>query len=148
VILQKDVEKLGKKFEIVEVKNGFARNFLFPKKLAIPATDGNLRGLKKITEKFSQQIEKKRKMGMTIAERINGLNITTSIKTGIDGKSFGSITSADISDLLKIQGIEIDKRNILLEEPIKHPGIYEINVHLGENINAVFKLIVLEEGKS
>ncbi len=146
VILQKDVDRLGKRFDVVEVKDGFARNFLFPRKLAIPATDGNLRGLKKCIERFSQHIERLKREGLTLAEKLNSLNIKTTLKVGIDGKSFGSITAADIAELLKSEGVEVDKRQIILNEPIKHPGIYDIDVHLVDKIKATFKLIVLEEG--
>ncbi|MEO0142761.1 MAG: 50S ribosomal protein L9 [candidate division WOR-3 bacterium] len=145
VILQKDVDKLGKRFDVVEVKNGFARNFLFPNKLAIPATAANLRGLKKTIEHFSQHIEKLRREGLTLAEKLNSLSIKTVLKVGIDGKTFGSITSANIAELLKSEGIEIDKRQIILDEPIRHPGIYDIDVHCADKIKATFKLIVLEE---
>jgi large subunit ribosomal protein L9 len=147
VILLRTVDKLGKPFDIIDVKKGYARNYLFPKKLAMPATDGNIRGLKKSEERFSKQMEKIKLMSMDIVERLNNLTIKTAIKTGIEGKSFGSITSNDLNELLKAEGIEIDKKNIMLEEPIKHPGVYDIRVHLAEKINGVFKLVVIEEGE-
>lgn len=146
VILLRTVDRLGKPFDIIDVKKGYARNYLFPKKLAMPATDGNIRGLKKSEERFSKQMEKIKLMSMDIVERLNNLTIKTAIKTGIEGKSFGSITSNDLNELLKAEGIEIDKKNIMLEEPIKHPGVYDIRVHLAEKINGVFKLVVIEEG--
>jgi len=148
VILTKDVAKLGKKNDIVEVKDGYARNYLFPNKLAIPATKGNITGLEKAKRRFSQGIEKVRKMSEQIAEKINNLNIKTVIKTGIDGKSFGSINPKDIVELLKAENIEIDKKQIELDEPIKHPGIYDITVRLPQQVTAVFKLVVVEEEKS
>jgi large subunit ribosomal protein L9 len=147
VILLRTVDRLGKPFDIIDVKKGYARNYLFPKKLAMPATDGNIRGLKKSEERFSKQMEKIKLMSMDIVERLNNLTIKTAIKTGIEGKSFGSITSNDLNELLKAEGIEIDKKNIMLEEPIKHPGVYDIRVHLAEKINGVFKLVVIEEGE-
>ena len=146
VILLRAVDRLGKPFDIIDVKKGYARNYLFPKKLAMPATDGNIRGLKKSEERFSKQMEKIKLMSMDIVERLNNLTIKTAIKTGIEGKSFGSITSNDLTELLKAEGIEIDKKNIMLEEPIKHPGVYDIRVHLAEKINGVFKLVVIEAG--
>jgi len=85
-------------------------------------------------------------MSMDIAERINNISVKTTIKTGMDGKTFGSITSADLASLLQAEGVEVDKKSIVLEEPLKQPGVYDIRVHLGENLNAVFKLAVLEEG--
>jgi large subunit ribosomal protein L9 len=85
-------------------------------------------------------------MSMGLAERINNLSVKTTLKTGMDGKTFGSITSADLAALLLAEGVEIDKKDIILPEPLKHPGIYDIRVHLGEKVDAVFKLAVLEQG--
>ena len=146
VILLKVVDRLGKPFDVVDVKDGYARNYLFPRKIAIAATKGNIRGLEKSKKRFSKQMEKAKRLSMDLAEQINNLTIKTAIKTGIEGKSFGSITSSDIADLLKSEGIEIDKKSIMLEEPIKHPGVYDIKVHLAENTNSVFKLVVIEAG--
>ncbi|MGD8979182.1 MAG: 50S ribosomal protein L9 [candidate division WOR-3 bacterium] len=146
VILLQAVERIGKPFDVVEVKDGYARNYLFPRKLAMEATEGNLRGLEKSKKRFSKQIEKKRMMSMDIAERINNLSVKTTIKTGMDGKTFGSITSADLAQLLQDEGVEVDKKHIILKESLKQPGVYDIKVHLGENLDAVFKLAVVEEG--
>lgn len=146
VIIIKNIDKLGNSGAIVEVKDGFARNFLFPKKLAIPATPANIRGLEKTRKHFSRGVEKIKKMSEQIAERLNELSVKTKIKIGIDGKSFGSINTQDIVELLKKENIEIDKKQILLEEPIKHPGIYNITVRLPQQVSAVFKLVVIEEG--
>ena len=146
VILLQAVEGMGKPFDVVEVKDGYARNFLFPRKLAMEATEGNLRGLEKSKKRFSKQIEKKRMLSMDIAERINNLSVKATIKTGMDGKTFGSITSADLAQLLHDEGVEVDKKHIILKEPLKQPGVYDIKVHLGENLDAVFKLAVVEEG--
>lgn len=146
VILLQAVERMGKPFDVVEVKDGYARNFLFPRKLAMEATKGNLLGLEKSKKRFSKQIEKKRMMSMDVAERINNLSVKATIKTGMDGKTFGSITSADLAQLLHDEGVEVDKKHIILKEPLKQPGVYDIKVHLGENLDAVFKLAVVEEG--
>lgn len=146
IILLKPVERIGKPFDIVSVKDGYARNYLFRRNLAIPATEANIQGLEKNKKRFSKKIEKIKKMSMGLAEQINSTSIKTTIKTGIEGKSFGSITSHDLAELLKSEGFEIDKKNIVLDEPIKHPGVYDIIVHLGENIDATFKFILLEEG--
>ncbi len=146
IILLKPVERLGKPFDIVSVKDGYAMNYLFRRNLAIPATEANIQGLEKNKKRFSKKIEKIKKMSMGLAEQINSTSIKTTIKTGIEGKSFGSITSHDLAELLKSEGFEIDKKNIVLDEPIKHPGVYDIKVHLGENIDATFKFILLEEG--
>lgn len=146
IILLKAVERIGKPYDIVTVKNGYARNFLFPQKLAMPATKANLLGLEKNKKRFSKTIERQKKVSTGLAELIDSTTIKTTIKTGIDGKSFGSITSQNMVELLGAEGIEISKKNIVLEESIKQPGVYDIKVHLGESIDAVFKLVVLEEG--
>lgn len=145
VILLKAVDGLGKPFDVVDVKDGYARNYLFPRKLAMEATPGNLGGLEKSKKRFSKQMEKIRVMSMDIAERINNLSVKTTIKTGMDGKTFGSITSSDLASLLSAEGVEVDKKDIVLKEPLKQPGIYDIKVHLGGHVDAVFKLAVLEE---
>lgn len=147
VILTNDVVKLGKKNEIVDVKDGYARNYLFPKKLAIPATEGNIRGLEKTKQHFLQGIEKIRKLSKEIADKINNLNLKTTIKTGLDGKSFGSINPKDIAELLRAKNIDIDRKQIELEEPIRHPGIYDITIRLPQQVTAVLKLVVVEEGE-
>lgn len=147
IILLKEMEKLGKTYDVVSVKDGYARNYLLPKKFAIQATEANISGLKKSLERFGKRGEKTKKISMSLAEKINNLNIKIPIRIGLDGKSFGSITSQDLVDLLKSEGIIIDKKNIIIEEPIKHPGIYDINVRLPEKINCVFKLIVIEQGE-
>lgn len=146
IILLKPVERLGNSFDIVSVKDGYARNYLFPKNLAIRATEANIQGLEKSKKRFSKKIDETMKMSMSLAEQVNCTSIKTTIKTGIDGKSFGSITSQDLAELLKSEGLEIDKKNIVLKEPIKRPGVYDVKVHLGEKIDAAFKLILLEEG--
>jgi large subunit ribosomal protein L9 len=146
VILLREVDRLGKPHDIVDVKSGYARNYLIPKHLAIPATEANVRGLQKSQSRFSRQREKMKTMGMDLVERFKDLSIKTTIKTGIEGNSFGSITSHDVALLLKDNDIEIDKKHIVLEEPIKHPGVYDIKVHLAEGVNVVLKLVVIEEG--
>lgn len=146
VILLRPVARLGKPFDIVSVKDGYARNYLFTRNLAIPATEANIRGLKKNEKRFSKTIERIKKMSLDLSEQISNTTIKTTIKVGIDGKSFGSITSQDLAELLKSEGIEIDKKKIALDDPIKSPGVYDIKIHLAEKIKAIFKLVVLEEG--
>lgn len=146
VILLQAIAGLGKPHDVVDVRDGYARNYLFPRKMAMAATDGNLKGLEKSKKRFSKQMEKARLMSMDIAERINNLSVKTTLKTGMDGKTFGSITSADLAALLLAEGVEVDKKDIILDEPLKHPGVYDIRVHLGEKVDAVFKLAVLEQG--
>lgn len=146
VILIKEVPKFGKPFDVIDVKRGFARNYLIPNKLAILGTQANIDGLNKSQKRFSKAAEKKHQKGMELSDRLAAISVKTTIKLGLDGKIHGSITSHVISELLKVEGIDLDKKFILLDEPIKHPGVYDIFVHLGENLKGSFKLVVLEEG--
>jgi len=143
----KEVPKIGKPYDVVDVKRGYARNYLIPNKLAMIWTQKNIDGINKSLKRFSKGVDKKRQEGMELSERLASISVKTAIKLGLDGKIHGSITSHVISDLLKAEGVEIDKKFILLDEPIKHPGIYDIYVHLGENLKGSFKLVVLEEGE-
>ncbi len=145
VILLKDVEGLGARFSVVGVKEGYARNYLLPRNIAIEATAANLRGVECNNARFSKTINRLKKKGADIAEKLNDTTIKTNIKTAMDGKSFGSITTHDLVDLLQEEGIDIDRKCIILEEPIRHPGVYDIRVHLAEKIDAIFKLVVIEE---
>jgi large subunit ribosomal protein L9 len=147
IILLKEINKLGKANEIINVKDGYARNYLIPKNLAIPATTANIHGLERNKQRFSKTIERQKKASMGLAELIDNTTVKITIKTGADGKSFGSITSQDMVELLHAENIEIDKKHIVHEDTIKQPGVYDIKVHLGESIDAVFKLVVLEEGE-
>ena len=147
VILLKAVERVGKPYEIVTVKDGYARNFLFPRNLALLASKANVLGLEKNKKRFSKTVEKQKKVSAGLAERIDSTTIKTTIKTGIDGKSFGSITSQNIVELLAAEDIDVNKKSIVLAESIKQPGVYDIKIHLGESIDAVFKLVLLKEGE-
>jgi len=147
IILLKAIERLGKPYDIVTVKDGYARNFLIPRNYAVPASKANIAGFEKNKKRFSKTIERQKKASMGLAEKIDNATVKTTIKMGVDGKSFGSITSQNIVELLNSEGIEISKKNIVLEEAIKQPGVYDIKVHLGESIDAVFKLVVIEEGE-
>ena len=146
IILLKAVPRLGKPFDVVEVKDGYARNYLFPKKLAIPATPANLKGLKKNEERFSEHLQKIRRKSMDIAEQINNPTIKSTLKSDIEGKTFGSITSQTLVELLKQEGIEVDKKHIVLEEPIKQPGEYEIVVNLPQKVVSKFRFVLEKEG--
>ncbi len=145
VILLKHVEGLGTPFTVVNVKDGYARNYLLPRNLAMIATAANLQGVERNKQRFSKTMNHQAKVGGEIAERLSNTTIKTNIRTAMDGKSFGSITAQNLVELLQKEGIDIDKRNIILDDPIKHPGVYDIKVHIAEKIDAIFKLVVIEE---
>jgi large subunit ribosomal protein L9 len=143
VILQADVKGTGKKGQVFEVADGYARNFLFPKKLAIEATAGNLQD---VTHK--KAVEERRKLkekedAIELGSKLNALKVEVRTKTGEGGRLFGSVTSKEIADVLKKQhGIEIDKRKLELKESIKALGSYEVNVKLHPNVTAKLQVYV------
>lgn len=145
VILKEDVHGLGKAGQIINVKDGYARNFLFPKGLALVADDKNLRLLEYQKKKFEEQAKKKRQDAESVAERLTGIQITIKSKAGEDQKLFGSITSKDIAEALQKEGFSIERKQIMIAEPIKRLGEYEVEVKLHSNINAKLKINVVAE---
>jgi len=145
VILKEDIHGLGKAGQIINVKDGYARNFLFPKGLALVADEKNMRLLEYQKKKFEEQAKKKRQDAESIAERLTGIQITIKSKAGEDQKLFGSITSKDIAEALQKEGFSIERKQIMISEPIKRLGEYEVEVKLHSNINAKLKINVVAE---
>ncbi len=136
VILKEDIEKLGKMGEIVEVKRGYARNYLLPKDFALEATPKNVKQLEHSKRIVAARIKKVQAESATLAEKINAVNITLLHLAGEEDKLFGSVTSMEIADALKEQGVEVDRRKIVLEEPIKRLGEYKVGVKLAGGVSA------------
>lgn len=145
VILLQDVENLGKKYEIKEVKNGYARNFLIPKGLAKMATKEALLWLETQKEIEAKKAEEELKKVQEIASAIDGQEIIIPVKIGEDGQLFESITSQKISEKLKESGFEIKKSQIDLVEPIKELGEFPVKIHFEHNLEAEIRVIVVEE---
>ncbi len=145
VILLEDVEKLGKAGEVIEVKNGFARNYLIPRKLAIPATGKNLAQLEHQKKMIQARELKRRKTAQALKEQIEKLSVTIPCKVGESDRLFGSVTAIDIAQALKKEGIEIDKRWIKLEEPLKNLGVYTVPIHLNQELEANLKVWLVKE---
>ncbi len=145
VILREDIKGLGKTGEIKEVKKGYANNFLLPKKLVYPYRAQYIKLIE--TEKISKQrqAEKKQKALETLKEKLSEVSCTISMKVGEDEKLFGSVTSQNIVDTLKEQGINIDKKQIILEEPIKKLGVYHVTVKLSPEISTELKVWIIKE---
>lgn len=146
VILLQDVKGTGKKNQLVNVSDGYARNFLFTKKLAVEATTDNLQKLKEYN--VSQDLKKQKEIenAKELAKKIEEIKISIKVKAGDTGKIFGGITGANIADELKKQyNINVDKKKIILEEPIKILGIYTVNIKLYEGINVKLKVNVEKE---
>jgi large subunit ribosomal protein L9 len=147
VILKEDVDKLGTRGQLVKVTPGYARNFLLPKHLAVPATDSN----KKIIEQERQgHLRREAKLATEageLAKLMGSVNITISQKAGENDQLFGSVTSKDIAEALEKQGYTIERRKIVLEEPIKTLGEFKIPVRLHQEVSAEITLHVVKEAE-
>jgi large subunit ribosomal protein L9 len=145
IILQEDVEKLGNRGEIVEVKAGYARNYLLPQKLALPANAGNLKRLEKIRATLAKRTATERDQAQVLANTLAGVTVTLVRKAGENDQLFGSVTSADLAEALAKQGYTVDKRRIQLDEPIKLIGESMVNAKLHADVTAQFKVVVTRE---
>ena len=146
VILNADVKGQGKKGDMVEVSEGYARNYLLPRNLAIKATADNLNTLKQKEQAKKAQVEREKAKARENAARLAGSVVKVRAKGGDNGKLFGSVTSKEISEALKEQyGIELEKNRIVLEENIKSFGSYEVKCKLGHEISGTIHLVVTEE---
>jgi large subunit ribosomal protein L9 len=128
VILTADVDKLGKSGEMKEVAEGYARNFLLPRKMAVPATGGTYRAWQHDIASREEKRQREREEAEIAAQRISSTTLTLGVKVGEGGKLFGSITAKDISDALARRGIEIDRHKVDLEEPLKMLGTYKVAI--------------------
>ena len=142
IILQEDVEKLGTRGQVVEVANGYARNFLLPRRLGLEATPGNMKRLEKMRAAFALKEATEKEAAQKIAEQLAAVAISQSRKAGENDQLFGSVTSADIADALAAKGFPVDKRKIVLDNPIKTVGEYEIPVKLHREVIVNVKLTV------
>ena len=145
VILREDIDNLGKIGDLVKVADGYARNFLVPNKKAIEATPKNVHAMDHAKKMVSDRIRKLKKEAAADADRIKALAITIKAKSWEEGKLFGSVTSMDIAEAMKAQGVTVDKRKIVLEEPIKRLGDFTVTVKLHADVTAEFKLSVIAE---
>ena len=146
VILRNNVATLGDAGDVVAVKNGYANNFLIPQGIAIRATEGTLRALETEKKQQTKKIELQRKSAREHAQKIEQMSLKVYAKAGDSGKLFGTVTSADIADALKAQGIDIDRRKITIEEPIKTLGKYEADAKIFQDITVKVHFEVEAEG--
>ncbi|MBZ4662547.1 MAG: ribosomal protein [Caloramator sp.] len=146
VILKADIKGVGKKDEVINVSDGYARNFLFPKKLAVEATEGNLRVLEEQKAKEAEKKRKEIKEAQELAKKLSALTVEVYVKVGDNGKIFGSVTSKDIADALKKQhNIDIDKKKIDLPEAIKIAGVYTVDVKVYPEVTGKLKVSILQK---
>jgi large subunit ribosomal protein L9 len=145
VILREDIEKLGKCGEVIEVKSGYGRNYLIARNLAVPATKGNLRAIDEIRNQKLLRDKKNMKEAERIKARIEKASIMAEVNVGEEERVFGSVTASIISELLAKEGITVDRRNIVLEEPIKSLGVFTVPVKIATDVVASLKLWVVKK---
>jgi large subunit ribosomal protein L9 len=146
VILRQHVDHLGRRGEIVKVADGYARNYLLPRKLALVATEGNKKQVERERAKFDAREAEDRDAAQRVAERLGGLELTLARRVGETEALYGSVTSADIAEALAAKGFEIDRRKLQLDEAIKRIGDFDISVKLHRDVAATLKVHVVPEG--
>jgi len=145
VILRDDLPKLGRRGEVVTVKDGYARNFLFPRKLALPATPGNRQQIEQEKAAHARREAKEVSDADALAGMLADVTLTISAKAGESDQLFGSVTAMDIAEALAVKGYNIDKRKVELEEPIKTIGEYQVPLRLHRDVTATVKVNVTRE---
>lgn len=146
VILDADVPGLGKRGDVVEVSEGYARNYLLPRRLAREASAGALRAVRHLAEEKQRKADREREQARRQAERLEGRLVTVRAKAGEAGRLFGSVTGRDVAESIEAQfGFAIDRRRVLLEEPIKAVGTYPVRIRLHPGIDATIQVRVIPE---
>jgi large subunit ribosomal protein L9 len=145
VILQQDIDKIGKSGELVRVRPGFARNYLLPRQLAVPATTAAVRRIEHEKAVALARAEKGKKEARDVADKLGALLIKIAQKAGEDGRLFGSVTAKDIESAVKAQGVTVDRKRIQLLEPIKNVGNYDVPVKLVSDVMATLKVEVVKK---
>lgn len=146
VILRQDVDKLGRRGDVVKVAEGYGRNFLLPRSLALAVTDANKAMIEKEKRALLARLAKERAEFQAVADRIGTIRFVAPRKVGENDVLYGSVTSGDIADFLKAKGIDLDKRKVQLEEPIKKLGDHEVHIKLHPEVTATLKVLVSKEG--
>jgi len=145
IILKRDFEGLGKAGEITEVKDGYARNFLIPRDIALEANQRNLRIFEQEKKRLQVRLNKEKRSAEQLAEELEKVSLTAKVAVGEEDKVFGAVTSQTIAELLKEKGFEVDRRKIVLDEPIKALGVYEVPVKLHSEVEPKIKVWVVKE---
>ena len=145
IILQEDVEKLGTRGQVVEVAEGYARNFLLPRKLALEASAGNMKRLERMRATFAKKEAVEKGDAQKLAELLAGVSLEVSRKSGENDQLFGSVTSGDVADALEKKSFHIDRRKIQVHEPLKTIGEFTIPVRLHKDVTTHLKVIIEKE---
>ena len=146
VILREHVDNLGKRGEIVKVADGYARNYLLPRKLALPATDGNRKHVERERKIMESREAEEKGQADAMAARLAAIDITIARRVGETDQLYGSVTSADIVDVLKAKGFDVDKRKLILPEPIKTIGDHNVPLKLHRDVTVPLVVKVVKEG--
>ena len=146
VILTEEIRGLGTRGDIVTVKDGYARNFLLPKKLAREATPGNLKGIEQERKKWAALAEQEKTVAQKAADSVKGMKITIQKRVGENGHLFGSVTANEIADALEAKGVTVDKRRIELAHAIKDAGLHDVDVRLHREVTARIQVEVVPLG--
>ncbi len=145
IVLRKKVDSLGQAGAVVQVAPGYARNYLFPQKLAVPATPANLRQVAQETLQEQTRLERVQAKLQATADKLSKVSITTPVKVGEDDKVFGSVTSKMIAELIQKQGFDFNHHDIALDEPLKALGQFDVEIKLGHGISGTIKVWVVRE---
>ena len=146
VILREHVDHLGNRGEIVKVSDGYARNYLLPRKLALPATDGNKKHVERERKIMDLRESEERGRAEAVASRLAVLDIAIARRVGDTEQLYGSVTAADIADVLKAKGFEVDRRKLILPEPIKNLGEHTVPLKLHRDVTVPLTVRVVREG--
>jgi large subunit ribosomal protein L9 len=146
LMLREDVEKLGRRGDVIKVAEGYGRNYLLPRGLAVPVTEANKALIARERKKHEAQVSKEKAESEVLAERIGSLRFIAPRKVGEHDVLYGSVTSGDVAEFLKAKGVEIDKRKVLLDEPVKKLGEHDVRIKLHPEVTATLKLLVSKEG--
>ena len=145
IVLRQDHDKLGKLGDVIEVKSGFARNYLIPKKIAFQATPQNLQVFENDRKRAQLRQLQDQREAQHLAEKLKDVSLTATVTVGEEDKVFGAVTSQNIADLLAAKGFEIDRRKIQLDEPLKALGVYEVAIRLHTDVETAIKVWVVKE---
>ncbi|KUJ96512.1 MAG: large subunit ribosomal protein [Desulfonauticus sp.] len=146
VVLRADIENLGRLGDVVEVKPGYARNYLLPKGLAMLATEKNLKLFEREKKKLQEKMDAIRFAAQELKEKLEELEVVLEVRVGEGDKLYGAVTAANIADKVQELGYEIDKRKIVIPEPIRALGEYELEVKLHPDVRATLKVKVIKHG--
>ncbi len=145
VVLTKDVEGWGTLGDIIDVKDGFARNYLIPKGFAYPATDEYVKHVKDILNQKARKLQREKEKALELAKKLDGVEIEITRSVGVTGKMYGSVGTSDIAQRLAEKGFEVDKKKIMLRSPIRNLGSYNVQIKLHPEVSATIKVHVQPE---